>query len=343
MRASLSRNGRQPYRGFMELHGAVVVLTGASSGIGRAAALRLADEGAVLFLAARGEPALEEAARRCRERGARAVAVATDVGDEPAVEALAARALREEGRLDVWINCAAVAAFGRFTDVPSAAFRRVIETNLFGVVHGSRAALSRFVEQGHGTLINVASVLGKEGIPNLSAYVASKEAIVGLSACLREELQGLERVNVCTILPSSVDTPIWQHAANYSGRRVRPLSPVYDADQVARAIVGCAKKPRRVVFVGLAGSLVTALHKVSARWYELLAAAVAPRLMFRSGQAQASDGNLFRPSGSPTTVRGGWGSAGPWLDRAAKVGLAAGGLAAAGGAWRRSRRRRESR
>lgn len=324
----------------MELKGAVVVLTGASSGIGRATALRLAREGAVLFLAARGEPALEEAARRCREHGARAAAVPTDVADETAVEALAARALREEGRLDVWINCAAVAAFGRFTDVPSAAFRRVVETNFFGVVHGSRAALSRFVEQGHGTLINVASVLGKEGIPNLSSYVASKEAIIGLSACLREELHGSERVDVCTILPSSVDTPIWQHAANYTGRRVRPISPIYDADQVARAVVGCAKKPRRVVFVGLAGSVVTALHKLSARWYEKLAAALVPRLLFRPGRAQATDGNLFRPSGAPTTVRGGWGSAGPWLDRVAKAGLAAGGLAAAGGAWRRSRRRR---
>ena len=318
------------------------MITGASSGIGEATALSFAREGAVLYLAARGEPALEAVAQACRRLGARATAVPADVTREDEVEAVAARASREEQRLDAWVNCASVAAFGRFLDVPQASFRRVVETNFFGMVHDSRAALSRFVEQEHGVLINVASVLGKEGVPYLSSYVSSKEAVIGLSASLREELQGFERVDVCTVLPSAIDTPIWRHAANYTGRRIQALKPVYDPELVARAIVGCARKPRRTVYVGMAGSAATIFHKLSARWYEIAAAAVVPRLLFRRGAAERSDGNLFEPSRAPTTVTGGWGSRGEWLDRAAKAGLALGALAAAASAAGSRRRRRRA-
>lgn len=315
-----------------KLKGKVVVLTGASSGIGRAAAGLFAREGCRLVLAARGEEALERTAAECRALGADALAVPTDVTDEAQVRALAARAMEEFGGFDVWVNDAGVCAFGEFLDQPPEAFRRVVETNFFGVVHGCRAALRHFMLRDAGVLINVASVLGKEGIPYLGAYVASKEAVIGLSSCLREELHGDHDVHVCTVLPPSIDTPIWQHSANYTGRRVHPPAPVYEPEQVARAIVRCAARPRRIVNVGLAGPAITAFHKASPSLYEAVAGRVTRLLMFERSRAAPAAGNLFEGDRRPMEPRGGWGSHGKAVDR-----LAIAALAAAGGAlaWRR--------
>jgi NAD(P)-dependent dehydrogenase (short-subunit alcohol dehydrogenase family) len=139
-----------------ELRGAVVVITGASSGIGRAAALEFAERGSRLVLAARGVEPLSTAVSECEARGAEAIAVPTDVRDETAVGKLAQAAVSRFGCLDVWVNNAGVIAYGRFEQVPSEVFRVVIETNLMGQVNGSRAALTHFRRQGQGTLINLA-------------------------------------------------------------------------------------------------------------------------------------------------------------------------------------------
>ncbi|WP_017720518.1 SDR family NAD(P)-dependent oxidoreductase [Kamptonema formosum] len=147
----------------------VIALTGASSGIGRAA-LELAKQGATLLLAARRAGVLEEVAAECERLGGRARAVPTDVTSEEAVQELAQRAVNTFGRLDVWINNAAVTLFARFEDAPSQVYRRVIETNLFGYIHGARAALPYFREQGSGILINVDSVVGAAGQPGASHF-----------------------------------------------------------------------------------------------------------------------------------------------------------------------------
>lgn len=164
---------------------AVVAITGASSGIGRAAALRFAAQGAKLVLVARRERALRALCDECRRRGGQAIAMAVDVADEAALGLLVERAVGTYGRIDAWINNAAVMMVGKFEDCPAEAYRRVIETNLFGYINGARAVLPQFRLQGRGTLINVASLGGRVGVPYQSAYSAraSSRSSGGPTAC----------------------------------------------------------------------------------------------------------------------------------------------------------------
>jgi NAD(P)-dependent dehydrogenase (short-subunit alcohol dehydrogenase family) len=176
----------------------VAVITGASSGIGRATALELSKRGISVVLASRRKHALNEVADECKGFGVEALVVVTDVTDESAVRTLAHQAFRRFGSLDIWVNNAVVGLYGDFEDVSASEFRRVIETDFFGYVNGARAALPYFRRQGHGILVNVASVLGTFGIPHMSSYVAAKHAIVGFSDALRQELRG-SGIRMCTI------------------------------------------------------------------------------------------------------------------------------------------------
>jgi NAD(P)-dependent dehydrogenase (short-subunit alcohol dehydrogenase family) len=164
-----------------EVANSVIVITGASTGIGRASALAFARAGANVVVTSRREEVLSTLAESCKNLGGTAMAIAADVTDEPAIHDLARRVVERFGRIDVWINNAAVTLFARFEQTPPEAYRRVIETNLFGYIHGARAVLPYFREQGSGMLINISSGVGKIGSPFISAYVASKFAIIGLS------------------------------------------------------------------------------------------------------------------------------------------------------------------
>lgn len=286
---------------------AVVVITGASSGIGHAAALKFADSGARLVLAARRENVLEEVARDCRNRGAKVIVAPTDVTDEEAVKKLAERAYAEFGRIDVWVNNAAVTLFSRFEEAPAKAYRRVIETNFFGYVNGARAVLPYFREQGEGTLINVNSIVSSAPQPYTSAYVASKYAIRGFTECLRMELSldEVPHIIVCTIMPASIDTPLFSNAANYTGRGVKALNPVYSAHKIARAIVSAAKNPKRERIVGEAGRPLAIGHAVAPGIYEKLAARMVDNDHFKDEPAPSGEGNLFMPS-DHTGISDGW-------------------------------------
>jgi NAD(P)-dependent dehydrogenase (short-subunit alcohol dehydrogenase family) len=281
------------------------VITGASSGIGRAAAYEFARAGSSVALAARGRERLEEVASECSRLGAQALAVPTDVSDEAAVEALAAQAVERFGRFDVWVNCAGVMAYGRFEDVPSEVFRAVIETNLMGQVHGARAALPRFRAQRTGVLINMASVWGRVTAPHVSAYVTSKFAVRAFSECLGQELRDLPHVDVATMLPQAVDTPIFDHAANYAGRSVRPIPPVVDPEDVAVGIVQCARSPKREVTYSRVGRAVELAHAVAPGFYNRLLPPAFEAGNYDDEPAATGPGGVVRPSGNGA-VRGGW-------------------------------------
>lgn len=258
--------------------------------------------------AGRQGEALEKVAQECRERTGRALAIATDVMHEADVQILARQAVETFGRIDVWVNNAAVTAFGRFDKMPSEVFRRVIDTNFLGVVHGARAVLPIFREQGHGVLINVSSGLAYIPQPWTSAYVCSKFAIRAFSECLRMELllDQARDIHVCTVLPASIDTPLFQHGANYMGRAAKPIPPVYDPMTVAEAVVGLIQRPRRELFVGAVGPIMALLHGLAPLLFERVAARVVDRNHFQDRPAPASSGNLFRPASSQPQLHGGW-------------------------------------
>jgi short-subunit dehydrogenase len=283
----------------MRIKNSTVVITGADSGIGRATALRFAKKGARVVLASRDAPALEDLAAECRRRGAKALAVQTDVADPEAVEELCESAVGNFGRVDVWVNNAGTGVFGPFLDTPLEDIQRVVDVDLMGVVHGARAALEQMRAQSEGVLINVASVAGIIPQPYTSAYSMSKAAVRALGVSLRSELTlaGAKDIHVVTVSPGAVDTPFFDHVANYTGQDTQPIPPTYRPEKIAAAIVDMARSPQRELTVGLIPKAMVVQHKLFPRAVERQMATLTHRKHLNTAQAAPpTKGNLNRPA-----------------------------------------------
>jgi len=288
----------------------VVVITGASSGIGRATALRFAHNGDTLVVAARRKNLLKELVHEIEHHGGEAIAVETDVAHEKSVEKLARAAVKKFGRIDVWINDAGVGAIGKFHEVPIEDHSRVLDTNLSGTLYGSHAAIKQFREQEYGVLINLSSVLGKVTQPFMSSYAASKHAVRALSAAIRQELwlEDLDEVHVCTVFPESVDTPFFRNEANYSGYKVRPTPPIESPEHVAEVIFQLAAEPEDEVHVGKAGKWLSAQNKFARGATEKQMAWMVDRKHFdRRHHEKHTSGAIHDPEGfDDGHIHGGW-------------------------------------
>ncbi len=287
--------------------GRVVVIVGASSGIGRATAHLLASRGDRLVLAARSPDTLELARQECVGRGAgEVVVVPTDVGDRDAVDALLDTAASRFGRVDAVVQAASVLAYGRFEDIPADVFDRILTTNITGTANVARAALRTFGDDHDAALVVVGSVLGKIAAPYMSPYGTSKWAIKGLVRTLQIEARERPRVGISLVSPGGVNTPIYDQAGSYTGHAGHPPPPVDPPEKVAAAIVAAIERPGRDINVGLANGVIVAGFRLLPGLFDLL---VGP-LMRLAGQGKeavdAHSGNVFEPTPEREAVRGRW-------------------------------------
>ncbi|WP_018263079.1 SDR family oxidoreductase [Methylobacterium sp. WSM2598] len=253
----------------------VIVITGASSGIGLATARRAARSGARVVMGARNAEALAMIQDEIGHDGGQAAHAVGDVGRREDVQALADTAMQRFGRIDSWVNDAGISIFGRLEEVSDADSDRLFRTNFWGTVYGSLVALPYLRRQG-GALINVGSIASDMVIPLQAMYSASKHAVRGFTDGLRAELdmEGAP-VSVTLIKPGSIDTPLTHHARNYMDREPQLPPPVYHPDEVARAILHAAVHPQREIYVGGGGRAMTGLKKVAPRAFERLGAVMS--------------------------------------------------------------------
>ncbi len=284
-----------------------VVVVGASSGIGRATAHRLAARGARLVLASRSAESLERTRQECVGRGATDVLVVpTDIGDRDAVDALFDAAADHLGRIDAVVHTAAVLAYGVFEDVPPEVFDRVLTTNVVGTTNVARGALRRFTEQDGGSLVVVGSVLAKIATPYMASYCMSKWAVHGLVRTLQMEARAKPGVHVSLVSPGGVDTPVYDQAGTYTGRSASPPPPVVSPEKVAEAVVRALDRPGRDIGVGPANRLVVTGFRLLPGVYDLLVGPMM-RLLGQGGAAvDPHPGNVFEPVPDKEAVHGRW-------------------------------------
>lgn len=288
----------------MNLQDRVVVITGASSGIGRALALELAGRGAHVVLAARREEALDEVAERCRHARVETRVVVADVTHEADMTRLAQTALALRGRIDAWINNAGVTLYAQLEEGTLADHARVIETNVIGAIAGARAVMPVFRAQKRGTLVNVGSVLSHIGQAFVPAYSISKFGVRGVSEALRVEIADQPDIHVCTVFPFSVDTPHFEVAASQNGRAAFAIPPVQSPEKVARAIADLCERPRRVRFVPRIAALGVLAHAIAPRTTERLLLDTLRRWHMSDEPQAIGPGNLYEPSSQRAMTHG---------------------------------------
>jgi short-subunit dehydrogenase len=283
---------------FRELRNQVVVITGASSGIGHAAAREFARHGAKVVVGARRLDVLENLAAEIIRAGGQAAALQTDVSQKNQVENLAQMALDRFGRIDTWVNNAGTSVYATFDKLSEEEIRRIMDVNFMGTVHGIQAVLPIMQRQGEGTIINIASIAGKRALPLQSVYSASKFAIVGLGEALRSEMEhGWPKIKISTICPPSVNTAFFDNVRTKEGYAARPMPPVYSTEKVVDAIARCAVHPQREIVIGAAGKLFVLWNRLAGGWMDRIMSRTGfnQQLTQESRSADAPD-NLFQAS-----------------------------------------------
>lgn len=276
----------------------VIVITGASSGIGLATARAAAARGARVVLAARSEDTLEQVAAEIRFAGGHAAVVCCDVSKRGDLERLAAKAIEAFGRIDTWVNDAAVAIYGRLEEVVEEDSRRLFDINFWGLVNGSLIALPH-LKKSKGALINVGSEVSDAVVQLQGMYSASKHAVKGFTDALRIEVCEVDKaeVSITLIQPTAVDTPYPQHARNYMAAEPKLPDPMIDPQRVADAILEAAVKPKREVKVGLRAAASSLIAKLGGKLGDKMAALYVDKQQYPE-PPRDPEGTLNKPGES---------------------------------------------
>lgn len=292
--ATSYRPGRKEKPRLRKLNEQVIVITGATSGIGLATARKAAQRGARLVLAARDETAVRQLAEELNAAGAEAAAVTADVSKEDDVNRIVETARERFGGFDTWVNNAAVSMYGHLLDEPVKDERQLFETNYWGTVYGSRAAVKHLRENG-GALINVGSANSDYAAPLQGTFSASKHAVKGYTDALRMELEAEGApVSVTLVKPSPINTPYAQHARNHLENEPRQTPPLYSPEIAADAILFCAENPKRDIYVGGAGRLFSLAGRVAPHLTDRLMSRMGERMQ-KTGRPDDGRDSLYKP------------------------------------------------
>lgn len=285
------------------LRGKTVVITGGSSGVGRAVAEAFALEGCNIVVAARGKDGLDETVQLCRDLEVAAVAVPTDVSIASDVQNLANKALQFNGRIDIWVNNAGVMASGKFEEIPMELNEQVIKTNLFGYMHGAYSVLPIFKRQNEGILINNVSIGGFMPAPYSAVYSSTKFGIRGMMECLHGEISDFPDIHICNLYPQIQRSTGNMHSAKYSGLDFKIPPFAADPRDTAAKIVELAKNPKKDLFPDIASRFLVNIYSLFPKPI-INTASAAMRLMMKVKNAPSEPGNVLEPSSEPHRIYG---------------------------------------